>query len=250
MINEYIKKGEKEFHDKMDMGDVYLEKGKHKEAVNQYMNSLRSLGSLWIIYNSQLKDASYDKRKEWELVISIALITILFKILKGYMNYKPDHRKLLFLLWALKKSLSSLGSLESYFDADILEFYEQQQEKLEQYLQVTSSGRNVESLLEGISKLASTKETVVEIDEGDGWFEIIREDLYRICALEICPIDIPKPQSSNFWERRKDKLLENLNLTALGSYLGIGIFGFYIGWSWVGWFFIALAALSIVIWSS
>jgi predicted negative regulator of RcsB-dependent stress response len=45
MINEYIKKGEKEFHDKMDMGDVYLEKGKHKEAVNQYMNSLRSLGS-------------------------------------------------------------------------------------------------------------------------------------------------------------------------------------------------------------
>jgi len=111
-------------------------------------------------------------------------------------------------------------------------------------------GKSLENGLEEVSILSSTKETIEEIGKDDVWFQVIRGRLNEICALEICPVDMPKPQSSDFWQRRKDKLLENLNLTALGSYLGISIFGFYIGWSWVGWFFIALAAFSLVIWSS
>jgi hypothetical protein len=250
MTNEYIKNLEEEFLNKLKMGDVYQERGKHEEAVSHLKVALELLLSLCILFNERLRNASNDSSNRCQIGSILRLTMVFSRMLESYSHIESSRLKILFLVWVFKKSLDRVDRLGSYFDADSLETYEGQKENLDNLLQTTRSGVTVESLLDEISTLSFSKETVVEIDEGDYRFASIREHIYRICALESCYVDIPRPNSSDFWERRKDKLLENLNLPALGAYLGISIFGFYIGWSWVGWFFTALASLAIFIWSN
>jgi len=245
-MSEYTKNLEEEFLNKLKMGDVYQERGKHEEAVNQLRLVLETLLSLCILFNERLKNTSNDSSNRCQIGAILRLTMVISRMVESYPHIESSRLKILFLVWVFKKSLNRVDSLSSYFDADSLESYEFQKENLDNLLKTTRSGVAVESLLEEISTLSSSKETVVEIDGGDHRFASIREHIYRICALESCYVDIPKPQSIDFWERRKDKLLEFVTPLGVASFLGVITFSFAIGWSGLGWLLTILAFLIIV----
>ncbi|MTJ55695.1 hypothetical protein FJR38_25035 [Anabaena sp. UHCC 0253] len=188
-----IKRYTEDYQRHIDRGDFYLEQNNPQQALKEYIGAISDLSFLLSFANRSEKD---NPSVHTQISSLTSLTRILIKMLRCYLGGILDHRKVLFLLWYLKDTYTALGKLENYFDVKILKVYQNYGEEIDRYFKDPKLGESVEAFTEGISKLASTKEGLAEIDGGDENFKELRKNLDEICSLEICPVR-PKGSSSS-----------------------------------------------------
>ncbi len=187
-----IKENAKEFKNYMGRGDLYLEQNNSQQALQEYINAISSLSFLLSFINPDEKN---NPSTSTQIMSLTSLTQILLKILRCYLGGISDHRKFLFVLWYAKDTYTSLGQLEKYLDVKALQAYQNYGQEIDRYFKDPNLGESVEVLVRGISEMASTKQGLAEIDSGDEDFKQLRENMDKICALEICPV---RPQSINY----------------------------------------------------
>ncbi|MDP5337535.1 MAG: hypothetical protein NWQ28_03045 [Nodularia sp. (in: cyanobacteria)] len=198
VLEKLIKENAQKFTNYMDRGNLYLEQNNSQQAFQEYINAISSLSFLLILMNpEEKKNPSTSTR-----IMSLTSLTrILLKILRCYLGGISDHRKFLFVLWYAKDTYTALGQLEKYLDVKALKAYQNYGQEIDRYFKDPNLGESVELLVEGISRLASTKEGLAEIDNGDEDFKELRENMDKICALEICPA---RPKYINYSSNSSD----------------------------------------------
>ncbi|MEA5580581.1 CFI-box-CTERM domain-containing protein [Nodularia harveyana UHCC-0300] len=179
-------------------GDFYVEEDNPQKAFKEYIDAMYHLRELLFYANILERD---NPSTDTQIFSLTSLTRTLIKILRCYLEITLEHRKFLFLLWYMKDTYTALGKLEAYFDVDILKLYQSSGEEIDRYFKDPNLGETVEVLVQRISGLASTKEGLAEIDNGDEDFKKLRENLEEICALEICPV---RPKSINYSSKSSD----------------------------------------------
>jgi len=100
----------KQFEDELEMGHAYRNSKKYEESIKRYNIALYHFLQLCELSNRSLLEMDYDRRRNYQMGTAFILSRILHSIYYGFLLYKPDRLKTLFLLLIWKKLVNSLGS--------------------------------------------------------------------------------------------------------------------------------------------